>query len=382
MQKVCSSRLDAAKYSTCTSAWGWIDLDDLITFLGWVNNAGQSDGAPAGTVFKTVGSAAGSAPPSAAGYFSLLPVGSWSSLPSDSACAGQVHLSSWEPRPENAEQNGTMPAPGAMAASFASRPRDQGNSYDSRWDSWLLPRVDGQFTGTTDEILQWAACKWGLPDDLLRADAVVESTWFQYLHFPNDASAGGGGGSCYWNRGCADAFSSPTADSATYCRGIATQELTSGTVHDYQRDPVTASGGYPFTPRAGMCPKTFSILGIMSWDNPAWEAPYPAYPGDQNGTFPFTRDSTAAAADYWGAYMRGCYEGWESWLKNTGTGTYAPGDIWGCIGSWYSGAWHDSAAETYISHVQAEENNHTWLTSAFDDSQQQYACDPTYGCPS
>jgi hypothetical protein len=290
-------------------------------------------------------------------------------------------MSTWEPRPENAQQNNTMPAAGAMAASFSSRPRDQGGSYDSRWDTWLLPRVDGQFTGTTDEILQWAACKWGLPDNLIRADAVVESTWFQYLHFANDASLGGGGGSCYWNRGCGDAFSAPTTDSATYCQGIATQGLTSSTAHDYQLDPLTSSGGYPYTPQTGMCPKTFSILGIMSWENPAWEAPYPAYPGNQNGTFPFTRDSTAAAADYWGAYIRGCYEGWESWLKSTGTATYAAGDMWGCIGSWYDGVWHDSAADTYISHVQTEENNQTWLTSSFDDSQQQYSCDPKYGCP-
>jgi hypothetical protein len=325
--------------------------------------------------------ASSSAPPPAAGYFSLQPVGSWSSLPSGSQCAAQVHMSTWEPRPENSQQDNTMPAPGAMAASFSTRPRDQGGTYDSRWDTWLLPRVDGQFTGTTDEILQWAGCKWGLPDNLIRADAVVESTWFQYLHFPNDASLGGGGGSCYWDRGCGDAFSSPTTASTTYCQAVATEGLTSTTVHDYQLDPITSSGGYPYTPQTGMCPKTFSILGIMSWENPAWEAPYPAYPGNQNGTFPFTRDSTAAAADYWGAYMRGCYEGWESWLKNTGTGTYAAGDIWGCIGSWYDGVWHDSGADTYISYVQTEENNQTWLTSSFDASQQQYSCDPKYQCP-
>ena len=146
-------------------------------------------------------------PPAAGGYFSLRPVGSWSSLPSDSQCAGAIHYSTWEPRPQNNQQNHTEPAPGAMAASFASRPRDQPGSgtYNSLWDTWLLRRVDGRFTGTTDEILQWAACKWGLPDNVFRADAAEESTWFEYLHFPNDASyGGGGGGSCYWNRGCGD----------------------------------------------------------------------------------------------------------------------------------------------------------------------------------
>ena len=302
-------------------------------------------------------------------------------LPSDSQCAAAVHNSTWEPRPENKQQNTTMPAPGAMAASFAIRPRDQGDTYNSMWDSWLMPRVDGQFTGTTDEILQWAACKWGLPDNLIRADAVEESTWFQYLHFPGDASEGGGGGSCYWNRGCGDSFSSPTTASTTYCTGLATEGVLASEVHNYQVDPLTTTGGYPYTPKAGLCPKTFSILGIMSWDDPAWEAPYPAYAGDQNGTFPFTRDSTAAAADYWGAYIRGCYNGWESWLKQTGTGTYAAGDIWGCIGSWYSGDWHSIAANGYISRVQAQENNLTWLTVSFDNSTQQYECNATYGCP-
>jgi hypothetical protein len=307
-------------------------------------------------------------PPAVSGYFSLLPVGSWSSLPSDAQCAAAVHSSSWEPRSENRQQNTTMPAPGAMAASFAARPRDRGETYNPRWDSWLLPRVDGRFTGTTDEILQWAACKWGLPDNLLRADAVIESTWFQYLHFSD--------GSCYWDYGCGDAFSSATSASTTYCAGLA-----SSGGHDYQTDPVTKAGGYPYTPRTGMCPQTFSILGVMSWDNPAWEAPYPAYPGDQNGTFPFTRDSTAAAADYWGAYIRGCYEGWETWLGDSGTKNYGAGDLWGCVGSWYDGAWHDSAAGSYIAKVQNAESSLTWLKASFDDASQQYDCDPAYGCP-
>jgi hypothetical protein len=306
----------------------------------------------------------------------LRPVGSWSSLPSDAQCAAQVHYSTWEPRPENSQQNHTMPAPGAMAASFALRPRAVGGSYNSLWDSWLLPRVDGRFTGTTDEIFQWAACKWGLPANLIRAAAVEESTWFQYLHYPSDASfGGGGGGSCYWLYGCGDAFSSATAASTVYCNGIATEGVLSAEIHNYQRDPVTGTGGYPYTPTSGLCPKTFSILGVMSWDDPAWQAPYPAYPGNQNGTFPFTRDSTAAAADYFGAAIRGCYEGWESWL------TPGAGDLWGCVGSWYSGDWHSGAANTYIANVQKDESGTIWLTASFDDSRQQYGCDAKYGCP-
>ena len=308
-------------------------------------------------------------------------MGSWSALPSDSQCAAQVHYSTWEPRTENAQQNNTKPAPGAMAAAFAARPRAKGGSYNPLWDSWLLRRVDGQFTGRTDEIFQWAACKWGLPDNLIRATAVEESTWFQYLHFPSNASyGGGGGGSCYWLYGCGDAFSSPTTASIAYCNGIATQGVLSSEIHNYQKDPVTGAGRYPYTPTTGLCPKTFSILGVMSWDDPAWQAPYPAYAGNQNGTFPFTRDSTAAAADYFGAYIRGCYEGWAYWL--TSSGPYAAGDLWGCIGSWYAGDWHSSAANTYLANVQRDQNTTIWLTPVFVDSRQHYHCDAKYGCPS
>jgi len=120
-------------------------------------------------------------------------------------------------------------------------------SYDLRWDSWLLPRVDGQFSGTTDEIIQWAACKWGLPDNYLRAEADTESTWFQYENYPS--------GRCVTYYGCGDWFSSePYAARKTYCDGLAT---AGG--HDYQSD---YGDGY--------CPKTFSIVGIMSWWNPSW----------------------------------------------------------------------------------------------------------------
>ena len=43
------------------------------------------------------------------------------------------------------------------------------------------PRVTGNFTGTTDEILQWAACKWGIDEDLVRAQVAIESWWDQRL---------------------------------------------------------------------------------------------------------------------------------------------------------------------------------------------------------
>ena len=48
-------------------------------------------------------------------------------------------------------------------------------------------------------------------------------------------------------------------------------------------------------------------------------------PDNQNGTFPFNRDSTAFALDYLGAFLRGCQEGWVHWLGEHRCGATAAG---------------------------------------------------------
>jgi hypothetical protein len=50
--------------------------------------------------------------------------------------------------------------------------------------------VNGHFRGTTDEIIQWAAYKWGFPADTLRAVAVVESWWRMSTNGDNGDSFG------------------------------------------------------------------------------------------------------------------------------------------------------------------------------------------------
>jgi hypothetical protein len=303
-------------------------------------------GAVLGAAVLSTSSAEAASPPPPNGYFTLVPEGSWSSLPGDAACANRVHQSEWEPRPENDRANHHLVNPDYVRRSFDIRPRAVEGAYAPRWDSWLLPRVDGQFTGTTDEIFQWAACKWGLPDNLLRGIAVRESTWYNFLHYSS--------GEPYPNRGSGDIMPSASAASSAYCDGLS----SSGGV-DYQQ-------WYG----EGICPKTFSIVGIMAWQDPAWGK----YPGNQNGTFPFSRNSTAFSVDYIGAELRGCFEGWETWLDG-GVG----GDIWGCVGGWYAGAWHSPAADRYISRVKEAIDDYTWGQPSW--MEPQYACDPVEGCP-
>lgn len=296
----------------------------------------------------------GDGPPPSEGYFPMGDLvlaggGRYLSLPDSAAAALLVTGSTWEPRPLNTKRNNVLVAPGVVAAGFAARPLAVDNNYNALWDSWLLPRVDGQFQGTTDEIFQWAAFKWGLPDNLLRAIAVRESTWHQYLVYPSQRPV--------VNWGCGDLFPDAVAANSVFLNYVA------GFGHDYQADFGAGHG-----------PKTYSIIGCMSWQAPSWGQ----MPDNQNGTFPHARDSTAFAVDYLAGHIRGVYEGWEQWLVSGGSG-YAAGDLWGAVGSWYSGDWHSAAADGYITRVQAEIANLTWLQS--DWPSIIHSCDPTYGCP-
>lgn len=97
-----------------------------------------------------------------------------SSLPEDSEAGSRVRRSSWEPRPRNRSANQTTPTSTQLQNFYAA---DSWGGCD-----WMRRRVTGNFTGTTDEIIQWAAYKWSLDVDLLRAVAVQESYWNQLFH--------------------------------------------------------------------------------------------------------------------------------------------------------------------------------------------------------
>ena len=90
----------------------------------------------------------------------------------DAEAADRIRRSAFEPRPGNATANRRTPT----AEELVSYRRE---TQDWRRCNGYPKHVTGGFTGTTDEILQWAAAKWGLDADLLRAAAAVESWWDQ-----------------------------------------------------------------------------------------------------------------------------------------------------------------------------------------------------------
>ncbi|WP_426571380.1 hypothetical protein [Aquihabitans sp. McL0605] len=216
---------------------------------------------------------------------------STAALPSGATCAGQVR-----PTPEVRARNKT-----------ANQTRGKQKNLTTPFPE--MARVDGNKVGTTDELIQWASCKWGIDEDIVRAQAVVESWWDQ------------------------------------------------GTLGDFTSDAKACIPGHAMGAdgHAGQCPASGGLLALT----------YQYY----QGGFPEAMTSTAYNLDYVYAWWRACYTGKVTWLNTVERGsTYQAGDAWGCIGAWYAGRWHTSSAEGYITRVKTEMNNKTWTTTNFKQS--------------
>jgi hypothetical protein len=239
------------------------------------------------------------AQPSLDMYFVTLPPGS--QLPDEAVCAELV-----KPRPENKAgnliYNLTVGGQGIAPDFFTP------GSGDPRANTEIGIRVTGNFTGTTDEILQWAACKWGVDEDLVRAQAAIESWW--------------------------------------------RQETKGDWTTDPTRCPPDHGLGVDGIP--GQCPESWGILQNR-------------YPYEQSA-WPGIALSTAFNADLTYAIWRACFEGYEWWLNHVEQGAvYASGDTWGCVGRWFSGRWHTDAAELYIDRVQDYLDQRIWETPYFQE---------------
>jgi hypothetical protein len=327
---------------TLVSCWLVLGLSVVVVVAATLADLGPIGESPRRSTLR-------SAPPDPRGYFEMMPAGNWRNLPGDASCRRRVRSSTWEPRPDNVLPNHAVPDRGDVLEAWKLRPRSAQGAYHPHWDTWLLPRVTGRYRGTTDEILQWAACKWGVSDNLLRAVALRESNWYQYQVYPD--------GNCVLRHGCGDVLETATAHTRVFCAALAVYG------HDYQQDYGS-----------GRCPRTFSLVGISAWQDPATGR----LPDNQNGTFPFSRNSTAFSADYLGAHLRGCHEGWVEWLGHTGA--YRSGDIWGCVQAWYSGRWERPGKREYAELVRGTLRRKTWLSTVWTTSAPP-PCSADHGCP-
>jgi Big-like domain-containing protein len=241
------------------------------------------------------GSSGGSGP----AYFSLQTVGA--QLPTGDQCAQWVHSQGGsETQSANAGANQTTPTASELQ-SFHSNP-----TFIADLPSSDYANIDGNFTGTTIQIIRWASCKWGIDENAMKAQAWEESSsWIS--------------GAWYiWSQ---------------------------GETGDWRTDPSVCQAGSWYGWTGSGCWQSFGIYQEkpLTWN-----------------IWPEVRDSTAFNADFRGGYLRACINGDIRGLDNG----YPYGDtytrLWGCMGEWYSGHWYDSGANYYIGLVQNWVNTLPW----------------------
>jgi len=194
-----------------------------------------------------------------------------------------------EHRPGNRDENAYRPSAAELEA-FRHGQRDA-YGRDAVEYNPLAARVTGGFTGSTDEILQWAAHKWGIPENVVRAVATTESRWRM----------------------------SQLGD----------------------RQAVRDPSRYPARSRVPGTSDVYQSLGVMQV---RW-TPEGLHPG----TEPLRWKSTAFNVDYWAAVVRYYFDGRCDWC---GAG-YGPGQAWASIGAWWSPSpWNASAG--YLRRVRTQ----------------------------
>jgi hypothetical protein len=212
-----------------------------------------------------------------------------------------------EIRPENAPYNADVPTDAELQAFHAAL-----DDYGQRADDDVTERRSvtgrpGLVNPSTDDLIQWAAHKWGIPEDWVRAQMAVESWWRQ----------------------------TGLGDRAT-----------------------VSSSWYPLYPTQARVAGTSDVYQTMAISQVKWRPDG----SDDPGTEPLRWESTAFALDFYAAKVRYFYNGHCGWC---GAG-YAAGQDWNSIGGWYEPyPWGNSGQRSYIAQVQSDLAGRVWAQPGF-----------------
>ena len=177
-----------------------------------------------------------------------------------------------------------------------------------------LRYVDGRDTlhdPSTDELIQWSAHKWGIPENWLRAEYVQESYWSQF-----------------WL----------------------------GDEH-----PVPRSWYHRYPPQARV-QNTADVYRSMGITQVQWEPNGSLGPGSE----PLRWESTAFNLDYQAAMVRFYYDNPDGARSAWGDPSYAPCQPWKSIGGWFRPyPWGNADQAGYIEKVKADLADRAWASSRF-----------------
>ena len=231
---------------------------------------------------------------------------------SDSDAAAHVRPAA-ETRPANASANADVPSDRQLRRFHASKdengmPITQVNPYSAR--------VTGHFAGTTDEIIQWAAWKWGIPEDWLRAQYVDESDWHQ---------------SALGDR--------------TY---VGLRNATRYPPRSREKDSRGDDTGY-----------VWQSMGItqVKWRPDGTRNP---------GTEPLRWKSTSLNVDYEAATVRFYYDDPKGQRSAWGDSSYKPGNAWLSIAGWFRPyPWDNPDQRAYANEVRSILVKRSWARPRF-----------------
>lgn len=172
---------------------------------------------------------------------------------------------------------------------------------------------DGMRHPSTDDLIQWAAHKWGIPENWLRAEYVVES---------------------YWNH------------------------------FNLGDDTKVSSRWYPLYPYQSRIPHTSNVYQSLGITQVRW-APDGSLGA---GTEPLRWESTAFNVDEQAATIRFYYDNPSGSRSSWGDRTYAPCQAWPSIGGWYNPyPWGNAGQAGYIKAVRGDLDARDWASSSFLD---------------
>lgn len=244
-------------------------------------------------------------PRDAYGWVSCNTTGGFAPL-SDALAAAMV-TGMTENRPGNTAANHYKPSSSELSA-FLKNETDKQGETPAQANPYAV-YVTGAFAGTTDEIIQWGAAKWGIPADWARAQYYQESRW--------DQSAMG--------------------------------DLT--TVLDASKYPA-------FSRFSGS--QVYQSVGItqVKWN-------YPDTNQAGTGTEPLRWKSTAFNVDYQLSVVRFLFDNPKG-LRSGWGDAYTPCNNWLSIGGWYKDwPWNNSEQKAYVGIVQGWLSNKAWEKRSF-----------------
>ncbi len=172
---------------------------------------------------------------------------------------------------------------------------------------------DGMHDPSTDELIQWSAHKWGIPENWLRSEYVVES---------------------YWN------------------------QFQLGDRHTVPRS------WYDLYPLQARVPNTLEVYRSLGITQVQWTPDGSIGPGSN----PLRWESTAFNLDYQAAMVRFYYDNPSGARTSWGDATYSPCEPWRSIGGWYRPyPWGNADQASYIRKVRGDLADRRWKSASFEN---------------